>query len=162
MSSYVDDNNNAIFQVFNEFAEFLNCIYFFHASDNKHIKNIALNAMRSHVRAIADFFQPQRKDKDDLIYTDFVNTTENLSINISSDIRTFINKSTAHISRKRGNLTFDNKDFFDLLKSLLTSIESFMDRCDDSLKSEYVNDYQVEEVEILKELIRKGLGRHDS
>lgn len=29
MSEYVEDSSNTIFQVFNEFAEFLNCIYFF-------------------------------------------------------------------------------------------------------------------------------------
>lgn len=161
MSGYVEDNNNAIYQVLNEFAEFLNCIYYFHTIDEKDIKNRVLVSMRLHARTITEFFQNDRKNSDDLIYTDFFDTPHDLSISITSEMKQFLNKSTAHISRKRGNLTFDNKEFFDLLKRLVTSIEIFMDRCDDSLKSEYVNYYQVEEVEILKKLIRKGLGRHD-
>lgn len=138
MSGYVEDSSNTIFQVFNEFAEFLNCIYYFHTSDNKHIKNMALNSMRSHVRAISDFFLKTNdgKYKDDLRYMDILNTTDDLSISVSSDIRTFINKSTAHISKKRGTLSLDNKEYYDLIKQMVLTIRDFMDRCETSLKTE--------------------------
>ena len=56
MSGYIEDNNNTVFQIFDEFTEFLNCVYYFHESNDKHIRNMALSSMRFHVRAIADFF----------------------------------------------------------------------------------------------------------
>ncbi len=157
MSEYVEDNNNLVFQVYDEFTELLNCIYYFHTSNEKHIKNIALSAMRFHVRAIIDFFKPNRSNKDDLIYTDIIDTTDNLSIQMSENMRIFINKSTAHISKKRGSLSFDNKEYFGLMKQLVMSIKDFMDRCETSLKSEYQSDYQLEDVEIQKAFIAKRL-----
>ncbi len=163
MSEYVEDSSNTIFQVFNEFAEFLNCIYFFHMSDNKHIKNMALNSMRSHVRAISDFFLKTNdgKYKDDLRYVDILNTTDDLSISVSVDIRTFINKSTAHISKKRGTLSFDNKEYYDLVKQMILTIRDFMDRCETSLKTEYQSDFQSEDVKIQKDFINKRLAQVD-
>lgn len=157
MSGYVEDNNNIVFQAFDEFAGLLNCIYFFHTNSDKHIKNIALSAMRSHVRAIIDFFKLDRSDKDDLIYTDIIDTKDDLSIKMSKDMRTFINKSTAHISKKRGTLSFDNKEYYELMKQLVVSIKDFMDRCETSLKPEYQNDFQTEDVKVLKEFIQKRL-----
>lgn len=159
MSEYVEDSSNTIYQVFNEFAEFLNCIYYFHTSDNKHIKNMALNSMRSHVRAISDFFLNTNDGKyiDDLRYLDILDTSDDLSISVSSDIRTFINKSTAHISKKRGSLSFDNKTYYDLINQMVFTIKEFMDRCETSLKPEYQNDFQTEDVKVLKEFIQKRL-----
>ena len=94
MIKYVEDSDNTIFQVFNEFAEFLDCIYYFHKSRDKHVKNMALNSMRTHARIICDFFQNSKGAyDDDLIYTDIIRTTEDLSISMSKDLRIFINKS---------------------------------------------------------------------
>lgn len=104
--------------------------------------------MSSHVQAIIDFFKLDRSDKDDLIYTDIIDTKDNLSIKMSKDMRTFINKSTAYISKKRGTLSFDNKEYYELMKQLVMSIKDFMDRCETSLKPEYQSDYQLEDVEI--------------
>ena len=155
MSEYVEDNNNIVFQVFDEFAEFLNCVYYFHKSDDKFIRNMALSSIRFHVRAIADFFQDVRHKDDDLIYTDILDTKDKLSISISSTMRTFINKSTAHITNKRGNLSFDNKEHFDIIKQLVFTIKDFIDRCETSLKPKYQSDFQVEDVEIQKAFIKE-------
>lgn len=118
MSGYVEDNNNTVFQIFDEFTEFLNCVYYFNESNDKHIRNMALSSMRFHVRAIADFFGDKKHKDDDLIYTDVIDTNEKSSITISEDMRTFINKSTAHITKKRGKLPLDNNGYYNILRQL--------------------------------------------
>lgn len=157
MSVYVEDNNNTAFQIFHEFTEFLDCVYYFHKSDNKHIRNMALSSIRFHAREIADFFKVSKNKCDDLIYTDILDTEDNMSISISSDMRRFINKSTIHITSERGNLPFDNKEFFELIKQLVLKIKAFMDRCEKSLKPEYQKDFQAEDVEIQKKFINERL-----
>ena len=157
MSEYVEDNNNIVYQLFEEFIEFLNCVFYFHLCDDKHIKNMALNSMRLHVRTIAGFFRQAGSSEDDLTYTDIIDTTDNLSLNFSDEMRIFINKSTAHISKKRGSLSFDNKEYFDLIKQVVLAIKDFMDRCSTSLKTMYQHDYQTEEVQMQREFIGKRI-----
>lgn len=154
MNEYVEDINNSIFQVFNELSLFLDCIYYFHTINDKRLKNITLDAMRLHTRAIVEFFGENRKYADDLIYTDLITTNDDLSVSMSANMKEFLNKVTAHISKKRGSISFDNKEYFGLIKELLFSIEKFMNRCEDSLKNEYQKDYQMEDVEVLKEYIQ--------
>lgn len=156
MCKYVEDDNNTVFQVFDEFAGFLDSVYFFHKSGDKHIRNMALRCMRIHVRAIANFFGDRKEKDDDLIYTDIIDAND-LSVEVPEEIRVFINKSTAHITKMRGTLSFDNKEYYELMKRLVMSIKGFMDRCETSLKPEYQNDFQTEDVKMLKKLIRKRL-----
>ena len=157
MSGYVEDNNNTVFQIFDEFTEFLNCVYYFHESNDKHIRNMALSSMWFHVRAIADFFGDKKHKDDDLIYTDVIDTNEKSSITISEDMRTFINKSTAHITKKRGKLSLDNNGYYNILRQLVLAIKDFIDKCETSLKTEYQSDLQSEDVKIQKDFINKRL-----
>lgn len=157
MSGYVEDNNNTVFQIFDEFTEFLNCVYYFRESNDKHIRNMALSSMRFHVRAIADFFGDKKHKDDDLIYTDVIDTNEKSSITISEDMRTFINKSTTHITKKRGKLPLDNNGYYNILRQLVLAIKDFIDKCETSLKTEYQIDFQSEDVKIQKDFINKRL-----
>lgn len=118
---------------------------------------MALSSMRFHVRAIADFFGDKKHKDDDLIYTDVIDTNEKSSITISEDMRTFINKSTAHITKKRGKLSLDNNGYYNILRQLVLAIKDFIDKCETSLKTEYQSDFQSEDVKIQKDFINKRL-----
>ena len=118
---------------------------------------MALSSMRFHVRAIADFFGDKKHKDDDLIYTDVIDTNEKSSITISEDMRTFINKSTAHITKKRGKLPLDSNGYYNILRQLVLEIKDFIDKCETSLKTEYQSDFQSEDVKIQKDFINKRL-----
>ena len=113
--------------------------------------------MRFHARVITDFFQDNKRENDDLIYTDIINTKDKLFINISSNMRKFINKSTSHISKKRDNISFDNVEYYELIKQLVLNIKNFMDRCETSLKIEHQSSYLTKDVETKKKYIEKRL-----
>lgn len=158
MCEYVEDTNNMIFQVYNEFYDFLNSVYYYHVIKIKGMQRLFLDSMRLHARVITEFFSNNKnKGSDDLIYTDLIIIDDDLSVNLSTKMRKFVNKNTAHISKKRGTLPFENNEFIGLLKELFVKIECFIDNCNNSLKSEYQSDYQNEDVTVLKELISMRL-----
>ena len=154
MSEYIEDCNNPVYQVFNEFSSFINSIIIFHFFSDKMIKNIALDAMRVYIRALVEFFE--KKDNaqnesrnDNLFYSDFIDIEEDLSVKISQDVRQCINKETAHLSKKRGTLNFDNNKYNKAIKDVLYAIFKFMESCKTSLKSEYKNNYNDNDVSML-------------
>lgn len=157
MGKYVEDTDNLVFQAFSEFNEYLIAMYLFHTSKDKKICNISLTALRLHSRAIAAFFQKSRKYKDDLLYLDLINTEKDYSIAIPEDVKTYINKTTAHISKKRGKIELSDIVFFEYQKSILFAIKNYMEEFEKSLKPEYKNDYSSQDVNILEKLINDNL-----
>lgn len=72
-------------------------------------------------------------------------------------MRIFINKSTAHITKKRGKLSLDNNGYYNILRQLVLAIKDFIYKCETSLKTEYQSDLQSEDVKIQKDFINKRL-----
>lgn len=154
MSEYIEDCNNPVYQVFNEFSSFINSIIVFHLCTDKMIKNMALDAMRVYFRALVEFFQNQdntqnKHQNDNYFYSDFIDIEEDLSVKISQDVRQCINKGTAHLSKRRGTLNFDNNKYNKAIKDVLYSIVKFKEECKTSLKCEYKNNYNDNDVSIL-------------
>ncbi len=157
MGKFVEDTDNIVFQLFNEFNEYLNAMYVFHTSKEKIIRNLALTAIRLHSRVIAAFFQKEGAFKDDLLYIDLLDTSDDLSLTVPDEVNRFINKTTAHISKKRGKIQLSDDVFFEYEKKILIAIKDFMDMSEELLKQKYKSDYFSEDVIVVKKLIHQNL-----
>ena len=157
MEEFLEDYDNPILQVFAEFATFLYVVRY-DCKTNKMLHNIMLESKKIHIRALCEFFSNTKEYKDDLIYRDFIITDKDLSVPISDELRRFINKSLAHISKKRGRQKFPEGEFIKVQMDLIKSISRFMSEIDRNIKLEYrkyLIDSQVQDVltGILKSII---------
>lgn len=71
-----------------------------------------------------------------MIYKDIIDT-EITKVLIDKEIRQYINKGTAHISMKRGALSFDNTKYFNIIKDVLFAIRDFLEALDTKIKPEF-------------------------
>lgn len=149
MSEYLENYDNLFVQIFNEFYTFLYVVQY-DCKSNLTLHNVMLDSKKIHIRALCDFFSNQRKQDDDLIYTDFINSQVDLSVQKTTDLKRFINKSTAHISKKRGTLKFPEKDFLDVTKALICRINRYIAELDKNLKREYKVLYDDEKVQKMR------------
>lgn len=67
---------------------------------------------------------------DDLIYRDFLSVEKDLSVEMDDTLRTFINKSTAHLLKKRGQFALQDDDIRQISKDLIKAINRFMREID--------------------------------
>ena len=100
------------------------------------VRHMALDCMYLRARVLSDFFSDTKNKKypDDLIYVDIVNV-KIPTVSIDNDTRDYINKGTAHISLRRGKLSFDNT----------------------SIKTEFKDNLQGEDIEEILEIVEKRL-----
>lgn len=148
MEEFLEDYDNPIMQVFAEFATFLYVVRY-DCKTNKMLHNIMLESKKIHIRALCEFFSNTKEYKDDLIYRDFIITDKDLSVPISDELRRFINKSLAHISKKRGKQEVPKNEFIQVQNNLIKAIDMFMYDIDRNIKTEYkqyLDDSQVQEV----------------
>ena len=158
MEDCLEYYDNPIMQVFAEFAAFL-YVAQYDCKTSKMLHNIMLESKKIHIRALCEFFSNTKKYKDDLIYKDFIISDEDLSISVSDELRRFINKSLAHISKKRGKQKFPEDEFIKVQMDLIKSINRFMGEISKNIKTEYkqyLDDNNVREVRtsILKAIIK--------
>lgn len=149
MCWFLENNKNLIVQVFSEFYIFLFLVHY-DCNDNKMLHNALLDSKKIHIRSLCDFFSNSKKKKDDLIYKDFIISDVDLSVSEPVKVRTFINKSTAHISRKRGQMKFPEEEFLVVTKALIRSINSFIREMDYHLNLDYSEEYYDQEVQQMK------------
>lgn len=111
MAEYLEELDNELGQVFAEFATFL-YVTLYDSNSNKMLHNIFLESRRVHIRTSCDFFFNTKKARypADLIYRDFLSVEKDLSVEMDDTLRTFINKSTAHLSKKRGQFALQDDD----------------------------------------------------
>lgn len=136
MTKFLEDENNPIIQIFAEFATFLYLVEF-DSKGNKMLHNIMLESKKIHIRSLCDFFTDKRSHNDNYIYKDFISSDVDLKITISKEMRDFINKSTAHISKKRGSLEIEKDEFMRMIRELIKTINLFMAELDKSVNNEY-------------------------
>ncbi len=158
MEEFLEDYENPIMQVFAEFAAFLYVVKY-DCKTNKMLHNIMLESKKIHIRALCEFFSNSKRNKDDFIYRDFIITDKDLSVPISDELRRFINKSLAHISKKRGKQKFPEGELIKVQMDLIKSINRFMEEISKNIKTEYeqyLDDNNVREVRtsILKAIIK--------
>lgn len=131
MAEYLEELDNELGQVFAEFATFL-YVTLYDSNSNKMLHNIFLESRRVHIRTLCDFFSNTKKARypDDLIYRDFLSVEKNLSVEMDDTLRTFINKSTAHLPKKRGQFALQDDDIRQISKDLIKAINCFMREID--------------------------------
>ena len=66
------------------------------------------------------------KFPDDLIYKDFLTVNTDLSVKMDDTLRAFINKSTAHLTKNRGQFSLEDDDILQVSKDLIKAINRFM------------------------------------
>ena len=125
MEDYIDDYDNQLAHVFAEFVYFL-YVSLYDFKKNKMLHNIMVDTKRIHIRTLADFFSEEKKDPDDLIYKDFLLASPDLHIEWPKGLKRFINKSTAHLSQKRGRIEMPD-GFVQISKDIIKSIYRFME-----------------------------------
>ena len=136
MCEYIDDNDNMLYHVLFSFFQFLDAVYCFHKYEDKHIKNIALDSMYVHIRGISDFFSSRSCYQDDLKYNDFIDATIETN-ELPEDVREYINKTTAHISKKASKMSLDNQAFFDEIKEIVLPKNRFACFCHPEIQVQY-------------------------
>ena len=149
MEKYLDNYDNPIAQILNEFLMFLFVIQH-DCKSNKMLHNVLIESQKIHTRALCEFFLEERKYRDDIIYKDLITSKIDLTVSMNNNVRDFINKSSAHISRQRGKIKIPHKEFKDLQKGLIKSINLFINEMDCNLKSNYVDYYRNEDVQKMR------------
>lgn len=148
MEEFLEDYDNPIMQVFAEFATFLYVVQY-DCKTNKMLHNIMLESKKIHIRSLCEFFSNTKRNKDDFIYRDFIITDKDLSISVSDELRRFIDKSLAHISKKRGRQKFSEDEFIKVQMDLIKSINRFMGEISKNIKpgyKQYLDDNNVQDV----------------
>ena len=125
MAEYLEDFDNELGQVFAEFSSFL-YVTKHDCKNNKMLHNIMLDSKRVYIRTLCDFFSNTKPNSDDLIYKDFLKENLDLSVKIDKNLRIFINKSTAHLSKKRGKFLLQDDDILPISKELIKAIKRFV------------------------------------
>lgn len=129
MSRFLEDNDNIFVQVFAEFSIFL-YLTLFDAKVDTMLHNVMFDSKKIHIRTLSAFFSNQGKYPDDLIYTDLLATPRDLHVDVPGNLNTFINKSTAHLSKKRGKISFSDQDFVLISERLIKAIYDFLKELD--------------------------------
>ena len=150
MGEYLEGNDNIFVHIFYEFLTFLYLIQY-DCKTNKMLHNIMLDSKKIRIRALCDFFSEERKKKGDMIYTDFIISDMDLCVALPTNLRTFINKETAHITEMRGKLDVPNDELIETIKSIVSSINSFIGELDRNIKSEYKQCYQDNEMQKIRQ-----------
>ena len=137
MPEYIEEFDNVLGQVFWEFSSFLYLCYNDFKS-NEMLHSILKTSERIHVRNLVCFFSDSKKQSDDLIYLDILKETKPLNIDISQELKIFLNKNTAHLSKKRGKLIYPDDEYIEVKKSLVKTIYRFISELDNgNINSEY-------------------------
>lgn len=157
LSNFIEDTDNPIIQVLQEFLTFLYLVEH-DSKENEMLHNIFQIVMKLEMRTLLYFFSNERKDEDDYIYTDFIVNAEDLSVELPNNaLRRFINKNTMHLSKKRGKLTVPTTDLTNTRDSLIKSINRFTEALATNLSGEFVAYSTDERVEKIKTCIRKNI-----
>lgn len=135
-NEYLEDYNNILVQIFCVFSAFLYVTS--HDSKQNYTHNVFVDIQRIYVRALTDFFSLARHRDDDVLYTDIIETDYDLSISCSHELRTFINKQTAHITTKRGNMYFNEDEYKNVICRIIRSIRIFSEILSDKIKPDYL------------------------
>lgn len=155
MAEYLEELDNELGQVFAEFATFL-YVTLYDSKSNKMLHNILLESRRVHIRTLCDFFSNAKiaKYPDDLIYKDFLSVDTDLSVQMDNTLRDFINKSTAHLTKKRGRFSLKDDDIMQISKDLIKAINGFMSAIEDGkLRDDYREKLLNHDVQEMKQAI---------
>lgn len=120
-----------------EFHAFLFTLNY--SSENKWVHNALLDSQRLHMRAILFFFSHNKKThSDDLQYFDILDSQyKELEIDYDNVLRDFINKQTAHITKRRGKLNFSEEKYIETRDLVVTAIENFLTLIPTNIRPEY-------------------------
>lgn len=136
---YLEFFDNELGQVFAEFDTFLYLSYN-DFTKTRILHNILRVSERIYLRSLAKFFSDTDSQSDDLKYKDFLLNFVDLKVEMPDKVRVFINKSSAHLTKKRGKIGYPDKEFKEFRNELIDRIERFMNEVDSgNLKSKYVN-----------------------
>ena len=125
-----------IVQVYYEFAVFLFLAQM--DNSNKLMHNIMLESKRIHTRVLTDFFSSTKSRPTDLVYSEIIDPSNSILINLPENIRTFINKSTAHLTWERGKLNITDTEFISVISEIVSSIREFNKQVDEGrIKKQY-------------------------
>lgn len=150
MPEYIEEFDNLLGQVFWEFSSFLYLCYN-DFKNNEMLHSILKSSERIHVRSLVCFFSDTKKQSDDLIYLDILKETNPFNIEISKELRVFLNKNTAHLSRKRGKLEYPDDEYIEVKKTLVKTIYRFIKELDNgNIKPEFQKQLDNETVKSLK------------
>lgn len=115
-------------------------------NSNVVLPNAALECFLIHARNLIDFFENNRKGVDDLTCINFVDRMgkpiNKSNIQLSSEIKTEINKNLAHMTARR----HDSKVFWKtgtILNELVKQARIFLAECDDSSFPESAKKYRI-------------------
>ncbi len=134
---YLEYYDNELGQVYAAFNTFLYLSYH-DTNKNKMLHNLYREMERIYFRLLCGFFIEKRQFSDDLIYSDFISKSTEFEINLDDDVRVFINKSTAHLSKSRGRIDYPDEGVKKLRLLLTKTINQFLKRIDGGeLKSNY-------------------------
>ena len=125
----LESYNNKVVQVLSLFSVFLFTLTY-NVKKDVLLNTVFVDARRVYIRALVGFFKNQRCKSDDLIYSDFINTNLDLSINMNNSIRIEINKQTAHLTMLRGTFNVDDIEYKDMTRQIVMSITGFMNELD--------------------------------
>lgn len=155
MPEYLEDFDNELGQVFAEFSMFLYLVTY-DSKDDLMLHNVIMNSQCTCIRTLSEFFTDNRRYTDDIIYSDFLldNTKCDLCVNLSEKTREFINKSTAHLSKRRGKIKAPQKAYIEAKTKLVRSINRFIgELIAGNIKHEYVQQFEDEKVAKLKNTV---------
>lgn len=153
---YLEYYDNELGQVYAEFNTFLYLSYHDSHKDRM-LHNLYREMERIYIRSLCGFFTKKRQYNDDLIYCDFFDQCPELEIELDKETKDFINKSTAHLSRKRGTLGFPDQKINELRKLLTKHINRFLKDIDNGkLKKEYL--YQLKDKNVIN--IKNSICNH--
>ena len=153
LSNFIEDTDNPIIQVLQEFLSFLYLVKPIYSNDRT-LHNILLQARKLHMRVLLDFFSNKRNPRyDDYRYNDFITAAEDLSVFCPNNLWEFINKSLMHPSDKRGKLSVPTSDLENVKNSLVESIERFIKALDSKLNSEFAEFYKDDRIKVMKKKI---------
>lgn len=155
MSDCLEDFDNELGQVFAEFSMFLYLVTYDSKNDPM-LHNVIMNSQCTCIRTLSEFFTDKRKDDDDIIYSDFLKkpAKANLVVNFPKEVRVFINKNTAHLSKKRGKKAVPQEAYIEAKTKIVRSINRFIgELIDGNIKHEYVQQFEDEKVAKLKSIV---------
>ncbi len=136
----VDNIKSSLGHLLAEFTFFLKLILYDEKS-NSMIRNALVVCRRIYIRELCCFFRTTR-EQDDLIYTDFIEYSSDVSIDIPDNVRKYINKCTMHMSKLRTKFDSPSKnEFVDIVIRIIKSITIFMREIGErKIKQKYIDD----------------------
>lgn len=154
MTEYLEDCDNLIIQVLAEFSIFIYTLSK-DSQNSRMLHNVIIESRRLHIRVLEDFFSAKRKNKDDIIFSDLIENTNRFTPPpaLDSNVRTLINKHTAHLSKKRGKLSDCSETEMNFYSEYIRAIGDYITVLDENINPKYKDDYYASDARELRNTI---------